>query len=371
MAQTTRIEGQSVEVLIDKLTALSSKRDAFEIIGTYLGETAIGINRKPFTYTTSFPKTDPGCTPKFARSFVHRDWRDGQDLVQAEQTAGEDGFNLRFHRLEQDLDALSDDVKKIFQCNADMRASIADLLGEIKAAINILQSDVARVEACCREGHATLNPDLLDVNPQGKLVGTVKWFGKEMIAFATPGGIKLLPHIGPVDGGPGDPRIKRVAALATLLAESKKVSGMFRGDSVRKDALVKKVGDEVADGYTLKELVDIVPDTARFSSADSLLNAVSEREAAAIRTSGRMDEVVASLGVNGGNPPADAKIEDYEALPEGTRDALAAAGVDTVGALAKAAPSDLATVLRREGITATVGAAAAWIAGAKTVTMIR
>lgn len=42
-------------------------------------------------------------------SFAHQDWVDGEDVGQAEQTTGEDGFNTRFHRIESDLDALGSD----------------------------------------------------------------------------------------------------------------------------------------------------------------------------------------------------------------------------------------------------------------------
>jgi hypothetical protein len=53
----------------------------------------------------------------YARAFNHEDWIDNEDVVQAE---GEDGFNVRFHAIEDELDkvgaafALADaEVKKI------------------------------------------------------------------------------------------------------------------------------------------------------------------------------------------------------------------------------------------------------------------
>jgi hypothetical protein len=39
----------------------------------------------------------------FERTFFHSDWVDGEDLVQAES---DNGFNVRFHQIEDDLDAL-------------------------------------------------------------------------------------------------------------------------------------------------------------------------------------------------------------------------------------------------------------------------
>jgi hypothetical protein len=53
----------------------------------------------------------------YARDFAHRDWIDNEDVVQAE---GENGFNLRFHGVEDELDkvgaafAVADaEIKKI------------------------------------------------------------------------------------------------------------------------------------------------------------------------------------------------------------------------------------------------------------------
>ena len=171
MNAVTNIQGNDVDQLLTKLTAVTSKRDAYEILGAYLSDVALGTHRTPFGYQTSFPADDPDCEPAFTRSFEHVDWVDGQDLVQAEQTSREDGFNLRFHRIEQDFDALSDDVKTAFHCLDEMRSALASILGEIKAAINIIQSDLARVEA---ELHPTAPPVFTGppVNP-GKLLGSV------------------------------------------------------------------------------------------------------------------------------------------------------------------------------------------------------
>jgi len=96
--------------------------------------------RTPFDYATSFPAVDPNCVAAFLRSFHHQDWVDGESPVQAEQTTGEDGFNLRFHRIEQDLDRLAADVSKAFVCMAAMRASLRLLLDEIRTELNRLGS---------------------------------------------------------------------------------------------------------------------------------------------------------------------------------------------------------------------------------------
>ncbi|WP_462187024.1 hypothetical protein, partial [Frankia sp. CcWB2] len=70
-----------------------------------------------FDYTTEFPREDPNVVPRFTRSFHHQDWFDGVSTVQAERNGAEEGFNLRFHRIESDLDGLS----------ADGRVSLTEL----------------------------------------------------------------------------------------------------------------------------------------------------------------------------------------------------------------------------------------------------
>jgi hypothetical protein len=46
----------------------------------------------------------------YSRNFVHEDWRDGEDIVQA---GGEKGFNEKFHALETEFDRLSAVIAQI------------------------------------------------------------------------------------------------------------------------------------------------------------------------------------------------------------------------------------------------------------------
>jgi hypothetical protein len=51
----------------------------------------------------------------YQRTFEHQDWRDEEDVVQAE---GESGFNQKFHAIEGELDAISGVVDAV---NAEIR----------------------------------------------------------------------------------------------------------------------------------------------------------------------------------------------------------------------------------------------------------
>src|SRR4051812_29352272 len=100
----------TAEDIFDKLTKTGvSKTEAQLVVANWILGNA-GFLPRGFAFNTPFAADEPDCAPQFARSFAHEDWIDGENVVQAEQTTGEEGFNLRFHRIEADLDALGRDV---------------------------------------------------------------------------------------------------------------------------------------------------------------------------------------------------------------------------------------------------------------------
>lgn len=78
----------------------------------------------------------PGCAYTFTRTFTHADWVDFESLVQAGKTPEESGINERFHRIEADLDALGDNVRRAFACLEELRAQLRVCLNEIVTALN-------------------------------------------------------------------------------------------------------------------------------------------------------------------------------------------------------------------------------------------
>ena len=72
----------------------------------------------------------------FVRTFQHRDWIDGESLVQAGKTPEESGINERLHKIEADLDALGDNVRRAFMCVATLRAQLSICLNEIVTILN-------------------------------------------------------------------------------------------------------------------------------------------------------------------------------------------------------------------------------------------
>ena len=85
--------------------------------------------------------TDPGCAYTFTRTFEHVNWLDFESLVQAGKTPEESGINDRFHRIEADLDALGDNVRRAFVCLETLRAQLRVCLNEIVTVLNAKEKD--------------------------------------------------------------------------------------------------------------------------------------------------------------------------------------------------------------------------------------
>src|SRR4051794_28328141 len=137
MANTQlELEGKPVNAIYQELLAQGlNSSDAAVLVGSWIYEN-FGRSKRTFSFHQAFPASDPTWVAKFVRSFIHQDWVDGESVVQAQQTTGEDGFNARFHQIENDLDGVRGDVLKAFACLVEMRASVRAMLDEIRAELN-------------------------------------------------------------------------------------------------------------------------------------------------------------------------------------------------------------------------------------------
>jgi hypothetical protein len=371
------IEGMNAnDVYTNILEAGVTQAQANEFVGSWLLANA-GKSRRTFDYRTAFPATEPDCTSNFHRSFVHRDWQDGEDLVQAQQSAGEDGFNLRFHKIENDLDALGADVAEAFLCLGEMRSSLRSLLDEIKAELNTIEGDLATLKQGVQTGPSVG----FGTKFGGQYVGTTQFLGNYVDVFQDPTGQMILTPGIKVTGGTGGPvvdpedRLGRATGFASFAATNEAFRGLFAGGkTVTKDQVLNAVGNVLVDGVAVSDLIDILPSTARFSSPESFASGLAEREGLALRTSGTGDAAVASaLGFQGvTGAVGDASIHDFQIVPANARTALAAGGITSVGALSKMTPVAVATALREGGVTGvTAGDAAGWVAAAQTLGVIR
>jgi hypothetical protein len=366
MASGINIGGVPVEQFVKEMTTKTSKAEALKVTGKILLDAGYEMGRT-FSYGATFAKTDPGCGAKFARKLDHDDWKDGEDLVQAEESTGEMGFNVRFHWIEDDLDSLGVDVKKAFSCLAEMRSSLSDRLAEIREEINLINQDLKRLQTCCeeREQYAELAPEV-------RYLGQVPWYGTWLQRYQIGGQTVLMPPTPPqppIANGAGDPRVRDVEDLARFLNKDKNVKQFFKDKSVSKREFVEKFGHmETEGGRPVGELVDILSEQGRYSSPESFLKAVSDRQAAAIRTSGQLDHVINTAfagNVTEGAPLSEAAVDSFQLIPERERQAISAAGVETLGELAAQTPKGLAKIMDKAGFEVGEDEAAGWTAAAE------
>ena len=342
MADTFSLAGLKPADVYSKLTEKGvSEGNAAILVGEWILENA-GRRRRVFTFSQAFAPRDADCTAQFVRSFAHDDWVDGVSVVQAGETPSEEGFNRRFHAIEDDLDELSRDVVRAFECLGEMRAQIAQLLSEIQTALNLTNSDVFD---CCRgeDGRIFEGPVKIATAPQFK--GVTKFLNQNVSVWETPEGVTMLPMAMTINAtAPGGDVLGGAADFSRFLAEEAEVAAAFP-DRVTRAQMLERFGDrEVGESRTVADVLSVLPDDARFNSLDAMTTAVVERSATALRATGASGAVVATsfsdFGV-GVEDTRTAPVERLEAVPAEAREALASAGIATVADLAALKPAEV------------------------------
>ncbi len=360
----------SIEDVFTQITSAGiDKADAATLVGNWILETA-GHAPRVFNYETEFQETDQAATSQFVRTFVHLDWGDGRDPVQAEQTSNEEGFNLRFHRIEADLDSLGRDVATAFVALAQQRSALRHLLDEIRAELNIVNKTLSDMTAPLSGG---VVPPVFGGVKTGTFVGATSFFGKPVNVFQTDQGQLMLPAITGVQVDPADnPRVKRVNDFAKFLTDDRVTQFFTQAGTVNRDKFVEKFGDEQLDsGTKVRDVIDILPSQANFNSAQAMLDGLAAREGAAIRTSPVEGEAItATLGADAGTKVADVPLDRLDAIPASGRTALLNAGIVKLGDLAGKDAAAVATDLRNRGVDVTARDVAGWVGVAKTLIQI-
>jgi hypothetical protein len=117
-------------------------------IRTDLNATLIRADANPLEIAcvNGVPPTDPNGGYNFVRTFQHVDWIDGESLVQAGKTPEEGGINERLHKIEADLDALGDNVRRAFIAVETLRAQVSICLNQIVTVLNAKDKDTKEKE---------------------------------------------------------------------------------------------------------------------------------------------------------------------------------------------------------------------------------
>jgi hypothetical protein len=348
--------------------------DAGVLVSSWIFDN-FGFAQRTFGYAEPLTATEPDCVSTFERTFLHADWTDGQSTVQAGQTAGEAGFNERFHRIEADLDALGANVALVFACVAELRQSLHDRLEEIRAELNRINADVNRLDTRGRgvivdPVHGGSSGGFGGLVNSGNFLGATTFGGNPVTAWSTSQGVVLLPAINtqPVDPS-NNTRVQSVVELAQYLTGNPLVQSAF-SQPLSKEQIVARFGNDLSPGgTTVASLLDIVPAGTTFRNPTELLNAATSHQAAALRTTGGLAPFFASaLGVEPDATLGTASVERLNVIPPAMRRALIANGVDTIGELSDVGPERVVSMAASGGVAGVTSAlAAGWIAAARTL----
>lgn len=372
---TLQLDGMAISDVMKSIRDTGvGDSEASIILGNWLIQQG-ARQQRVFNYQTDFPAVETDCVETFTPTFHHTDWVDGESVVQAQQSAGEEGFNSRLHKIEQDFAAVRTDLGQVFACLANMRSEIRSLLDELRTQINLINADLFNLA----QGRASYEPPSFSpvsyIPPfdatNAHFVGSTKYFDKDVAVWQTSQGTIMLPNVTPTPSNPAsDPRVSGTASLAKFMTSNPQFLQQFGGKTVSKADLVKNYGTQTLDnGMTVADAVSILPDTASYPNSDALVSDLAERQAGAIRSSGGSDVVNAALGVQGAAGAASsAPVTNLPGLSSSAAAALNKGGITTIGQLAAANPTDVNKALSTGGVAMNSGDVAATSALAKTLT---
>lgn len=356
---TLTYQGLNVEATYQRLAGAGMHSDvAREIIGLWIGQAARQGRR--FGYSLDFPAHVPACDPApFARSFEHKDWVDGESIVQAEDTPSEKGFNDRFHRIERDLDRLGALIAQAFICMNAMRERLSVSLGEVSAELNRLNADVAdlRRDAAPPAVTGPLSRGL-------QFIGRTDYFGKRVMVWQDPEGrLVNLPDTGAISVPTAvEPRGPKVAEV---FGRDEDIRRELTGP-INKRQLVERFGDRLTqDGTRLADLLVTLPDEQNFTSLDALVDRLGDQDVALIQGFGGEAALRNSVGVAAGQKVAGAAVTQVAGVTPELAAALSASGVRTVAELKALSPERVVEIGRDKGVAVNRGNAARLVAMSK------
>jgi hypothetical protein len=380
MTDSLNINGITAEQVYDIARKVGTPdADAKLLVSNWIYQNYLQIGRG-FAYATSFPASVPDCVPPpFVRSFGHTDWVDGVDLVQAGQTADDDGFNVRFHNIEKDLDALGAKIAALATCTAEMRAALRKMFDEIAGELNRIDNDLGgtvKTSTVVQDAGKLvvpqvafpsnqLNPGVLPPGSVGdplvRYLGTTIFQEKSVSLFNTSQGIMILPAVDISTPTATDTRVGAAGALARAVAENEEMQQAMRAP-VSKAALNERFGNvTLSHGQTVTQVLSVLPANASYRNGDELLTDLSVRMAGALQSTAGLAQQLASTV----SAPANAKslaavdVGGMKNLTPQAMSSLRAAGLGTIGQLATAAPDQVRDLLSRGNSGMTVGEIAA------------
>jgi hypothetical protein len=335
--------------------------DATIIVSEWIVDNARSAGRS-FNYSQSFPAADPACAPPpFARSFQHVDWVDGESVVQASATpGGDEGFNARLHKIETDLDRLGALIAQAFTCMNAMRANLSLALNEVRDELNRINADLTRGK---RGAGGPVFNGMID--KQQIHVGVNSTNGKGAHVWKMDDGSMLAMPIQTIRQPLVSDPTERGAGIAEVLAADPAIRRDIPGE-ITVSEMREKFGDRLtADGRSINDILDALPDEQRFDNLDAMVSQVTEMDALVMKGTGMARAVRESLGQVKGDIAA-VSVERMPQMGKRLAGALNAEGVRTLGDLAALDADKLNSIAAKAGAMVTPGEAGALLARAQT-----
>ena len=404
MADTLSINGVSAQQVYTTIKdAGISDADAKILVSNWIYQNYLTLSRS-FNYATPFPAAVPACMPTpFARTFAHKDWIDGEDLVQAGQSANDDGFNVRLHQIENDLDALGAKIATVVECMADMRESLRKMFDEVAAELNRLDNDVAGTVktpsvvgpaytgVLANPGYA-INPGIkyavnpppmytyagsmppgVEGDPLLNYLGTTMYQERAVSLFNTSQGIMILPAVDVSSPATVDRRVTSAGAMSRAIQENTQIQQAIRG-RVDKNALVERFGDLLlSNGQTLRDALSVIPAGATYENTRLFLADLSGRMAGALQsTTGLAHQIAATVSAPAGATTiANVDVSGMHELPPEATAALRKAGISTIGQFAGSDLGQVTKLLAGSAAALTDGEIAAIHGTAQTLAQVQ
>jgi hypothetical protein len=142
------VNGVSTQMVAGTLKASGlAEHNIGEILGYWMVGATGNSRPQPFDFSTDVQTTDPAMDITYTRGFVHTDWVDGEDRVQASSTPEELGFNARFHAIENEFDAIRAQFVQLSDGGKELRSDLVGVVRELESKITALQDDLFDLRA--------------------------------------------------------------------------------------------------------------------------------------------------------------------------------------------------------------------------------
>ena len=359
------VEGVSSEVIVNSLKGAGIEGSKIAQFMGYLYLGATGVSAPPaFRFATIVEEVDPACAVTYQRGFAHIDWFDGDSRVQAGMTPEELGFNARFHAIENEFDALSQELADLGTCVALIRKDLFGVAREMEARITDLQNQIFSIrQRLGPEEPIRRFDEFKDVG----VIGTTKVGDKNMLVLRSADRFEMVdlvtatPNIGFIPGGGfTDPigMVQFVSQFEEVVGGNPEIEAtIVRGATAEElgeafgDIVVSSEGEQVV---TFSDVLSTFEADRTFESTADLTGHVAEAAAstlgAAATLEAREELLVGAARDRDGAALLNSRVDSLAVVDEAAGAALAGSGLNTVGRLAGASQGEVHDVLEGAGI---------------------